>query len=185
MELKLAQEIGARLVDAVKPAVSRVEIAGSVRREKVNVKDLELVSIVQDYDLLFKRLAIHGRFIKPGVPGIIDWPPKVGSRYIRMLLNEGIKLDLFVASRVNWGGIFCMRTGSGVGEDGSPFSGFIPAMFSRWKKVSNGGKMSGGQPMRPDGTLLDLREEEEFFSLTKTEWITPSLRINNKAIRPL
>jgi DNA polymerase/3'-5' exonuclease PolX len=185
MELTEAKKIADRVCKSAKKACSRAEVAGSIRREKQNVKDVELVLVVEDYQKLFKCLSKHGRFIKPGVAEVIDWPPQEGAKYLRMMLNEGVKCDVFIATEENWGGIFCMRTGSGVGPDGSPFSGFIPAMFKRWKKVSKGGKMTGGQPTLPDGTVLPVLEEKDMFELCQVEWVEPKDRVDCKALRPL
>lgn len=185
MLLADAARLGSSLVNVVKPHVSRVEVAGSVRREKPNVKDIELVAIVSDYAGLYASLATTGRFIKPGVPDVVDWPPKVGAKYVRMLLNEDVKLDLFIANQDNWGSLLCMRTGSAVGPDGGTFSGFIPAMFSRWKRVSGGGKMSGCLPTMPDGTQLSVPEERDFFELLNVRWVEPRDRVSNKAVKPL
>ncbi len=183
MRLEEARVIADRLADAVRPAVRRVEVAGSVRRKKPVVKDIELVAVVSDYDELYRRLAPHGRFIKPGVPDVVDWPPKKGAKYVRMFLNEDVKLDLFIANRDNWGGIMVLRTGSGVGPDGNVYTGFGPAMLARWKRVSKGGKMSGGQPMLPDGTLIPVPEEEDFFRLCEAQWVPPEERIDSKAVK--
>ena len=185
MELSLAQDIGQRLVEAIKPAVSRVEVAGSVRRKKANVKDVELCCVVTDYERLFEELKKHGRFIKPGVPDVIDWPPTVGAKYLRMMLKEDVKCDVFIATPVNWGGIFCMRTGSAVGEDGNVWSGFIPQLYRKFKKVSDGGMMTGGQPTLPDGTVLPVPEEIDVFNLCKVHWVEPELRNNCKSIKSL
>ena len=72
MELVTAKQIADSIVDAIGPACSRAHVAGSIRRQKPEVKDIEIVAIVNDYDDLYKRLAPFGRFIKPGVPDIID-----------------------------------------------------------------------------------------------------------------
>jgi DNA polymerase/3'-5' exonuclease PolX len=184
MKLEDALVIAKRIVEDVRPAVSRIEIAGSIRREKENVKDIELVALVNDYDLLFEKIRNHGKFIKPGSHDIVDYEPVAGAKYLRVLLHEEVKLDFFIASRDNWGPIFCMRTGSGVGPDGSTFTAFIPHMFRRWKKVSNGGKMVGGIPTRPDGTGVPCYEEEDFFNLLKVEYVHPRDRISFRAIKP-
>lgn len=182
LNLSDALALSDTLVKRVRCVVERVEVAGSVRRRKETVKDIELVAIVSDYGALYERLATTGRFIKPGVPDVINWAPKPGAKYVRMLLNEDIKLDLFIASKDNWGGIYTMRTGSGVGPDGDPYTGFVPMMFSRWKRVSKGGKMSGGQPTLPCGTMLPVPEEEDFFALCKAKWVPPEERIDASAI---
>lgn len=183
MDLKKAFVIASRLVNLASPACSRVEIAGSIRREKPDVKDIELVAIVNDYVTLFERLKSAGKFIKPGVPEVIEWAPKPNAKYVRMMLLEGIKLDLFIANPDNWGALYCMRTGSGVGPDGNPFSGFVPQMFKQWKKVSGGGRMSGCQPTMPDGLQLSTPEEIDFFELCGVEWVEPKCRLDRKAVK--
>ena len=171
------------MLEAISPACSRCEIAGSIRREKPEVKDIEIVAIVNSYEELFNGVRKHGRFIKPGVSDIIDWEPKVDAKYLRVMLHEEIKLDLFIATPDNWAGIFLMRTGSGVGSNGSPFSGFIPGMFSRFKKLSNGGKMIGGIPTMPSGEQLLLVEEEDFFELLEMNFVPPKERTDRKVIK--
>lgn len=182
MDLATAKKIADHVVKVAGPACSRLNIAGSIRREKPSVKDAEIVAIVDNYEDLYHRLRKVGKFIKTGCPDIIEWDPKPDAKYVRMLLNEGIKLDLFIASRENWGSLYCMRTGSGVGPDGSVWSGFVPNLFKRWKKVSDGGKMSGCLPMLPDGTFVNVPEEEDFFRLCKVEWVEPCLRHDAKHI---
>ena len=183
MELVEARALADRVLATMRSTCSRCEIAGSVRREKPIVKDIEIVAIVESYDDLFEAIRQHGRFIKPGVPDVIDWEPKVDAKYLRVILNEGIKLDLFIATPDNWAGIFLMRTGSGVGSNGSPFSGFIPGMFSRFKKLSKGGKMIGGIPTMPSGEQLLLAEEEDFFELLEMNFVPPKERTDRKVIK--
>lgn len=185
MDLLAAKLIADSIHATVKPHVKRVEIAGSIRREKSSVKDVELVILEPDYEQMYAALAQHGRFIKPGVPDIIDWPPKANAKYVRMLLNGDIKLDIFVANEDNWGSLLCMRTGSAADEKGNVFNGFITGMFSTWKKISGGGKMVKCQPTMPDGLMLACPEEKDFFELCNVEWVEPSLRINRKAIKKL
>ena len=183
MELALAKNIAQSLCDLIEPAVSRSEVAGSIRRKKPEVKDIEIVARVHDYDLLYKKLSEVGHFIKPSVPDIIDWQFKPGAKYVRMLLSEGIKLDLFVASNENWGCLYLMRTGGAVGKDGNSFNGFVPGMFSRWKKLSGGGKMQGCLPTRLDGTVVSCPEEQDFFDLLDMNFVPPEERVDKRVIK--
>jgi DNA polymerase/3'-5' exonuclease PolX len=50
MELIKARRIAEELVKILRPACSRVEIAGSIRREKSEVKDIELVAVTRWVD---------------------------------------------------------------------------------------------------------------------------------------
>lgn len=184
MELAKAYKIAERIVTLIRPACVRAEIAGSIRRQKSIVKDIEIVAIVNDYDMLYRLLAVEGQFIKPGVPEIMPWPPKSDAKYVRMFLSDNIKLDLFVGNSDNWGALFCMRTGSASGDNGSAFTGFVPALFSQWKKVSKGGRMVGCQPTTVDGLQLAVPEEQDFFDLLDVEWVEPKDRTSKKAVKP-
>ena len=181
MELAIAKQMADSIVEAITPACSRAHVAGSIRRQKPEVKDIEIVAIVNDYDDLYKRLAPFGRFIKPGVPDIIDWPPKPKARYVRMLIGESIKLDLFVANPNNFGALYAMRTGSGIAPDGK--MGFIPGLFSAWKKKSGGGRMVNCMPTTPDKVSIPVPEEEDFFKLCGVEWIPPEMRRSARDVK--
>jgi DNA polymerase/3'-5' exonuclease PolX len=185
MNIDQALALAEGIVNSVRPHCARAEIAGSIRRRKPDVKDVEIVAQVSDWQGLFSALSAWGHFIKPGCPDIIPWPPKEGARYLRMMLHGGVKLDFFITSPENWGGIFMMRTGSGVGPDGNPMKGFVPGMFGRWKKVSGGGKMSEGYPTLPDGRRLAVREEEDFFRICGVELIPATERVSKSAVKAL
>jgi len=182
MEIAIAKPIADDIVASILPHCHRAEIAGSVRRMKQNVKDIEVVARVNDWESTFDSLRKWGKFIKPGVPDVIPWEPKKGAKYLRMMLDADLKLDLFLASEENWGALYTMRTGGATGPDGNPFEGFVPGMFSRWKKVSGGGKMKGCLPTLPDGRSVIVREESDFFRICGVEWVPPSERTSRGAI---
>ena len=138
IDLSVAETIGNSVLQHISPSLDRGEIAGSIRRRKPIVGDIEIVAISNDRENLIKLLGDIGQHIKPGVPGAVPWAPKIASKYLRVRLNEGMNLDLFMASRENWGGLYLMRTGSGASPDGNSFSGFVPGVFSRFKKLSGG-----------------------------------------------
>jgi len=181
--LSEATIIANKVLQHISPAMTRIEIAGSVRREKPVVGDIELVAIVADQEKLLKLIGDIGQTIKTGVPGVIPWTPKPDAKYIRVRLNEEMNLDLFVAHPDNWGGLFLMRTGSGVDKNGSPFNGFVPGIFSRFKKLSAGGRMTGVMPTMPDGTQLSVPEEQDFFDLLEMNFVPPIERTSRTVIK--
>jgi len=184
MLLSEAKNIAESIISCVSSSCKRIEIAGSIRREKEDVKDIELVVIVDDYGDFFKKLSSFGIFIKPGTHEIVEWPPKAGAKYIRMFIHEKIKLDIFVATEENWGCLFLMRTGGATGVNGSPFTGFVPALFQRWKKISGGGKMIGCLPHDSSfETYYPCREEDDFFKLLKMKFVPPNLRNDRSSIK--
>lgn len=181
MELSIAKEKAEAIVDAIQSSCIRAHVAGSIRRLKPEVKDIEIVAIVKDYDELYAQLGSFGRFIKPGVPDIIDWPPRKNAKYIRMLIDESIKLDMFVATSENFGALFAMRTGSGVGPNGT--LGFIPGIFGAWKRKSGGGRMVNCMPTTPEKVSIPVPEEEDFFRLCGVEWVPPEMRRSARDVK--
>ena len=183
IDLHEAQTIASKVLHHISPALDRGEIAGSIRRGKPVVGDVEIVAIPESHEKLVKLVRDVGQTIKPGVPGVVPWSPKPGARYIRVRLNEGMNLDLFLANPNNWGGLFMMRTGSGVGPDGNTFNGFVPGIFSRFKKLSGGGRMTDCMPTMPTGEQLEVPEEQDFFDLLEMDFVPPTERTSKNVIK--
>ena len=183
IDLQLAESIANKVRDHVMTSMNRVEVAGSIRRRKEVVGDIEICGIPDDRVKLIKLLGNIGQHIKPGVPGAVPWVPKVEAKYLRVRLEEGINLDVFLGTPQNWGGLFMMRTGSGASPDGNAFHGFIPAVFQRWKKLSAGGRMTNAMPTMPTGEQLWVPEEQDFFDLLEMNFVPPEQRITKGAIK--
>lgn len=183
IDLDQAAGIAQDIITHVRPSMARIEVAGSIRRRKPVVGDIELVALPSDRERMVHLLGEMGQFIKPGVPGAIPWDPNPDAKYLRMRLPSGANLDVFIASEHNWGGLYLMRTGGAVGPDGKAFSGFVPGMFSRWKKMSGGGRMTGAQPTTTEGVQIPLREEQDFFELLSMNFVPPEERGDRKAIK--
>lgn len=183
IDLSQAKLIAESVLKHVRPSLIRGEIAGSIRRNKEIVGDIEIVATSDNRELLVSLLSEVGQHIKPGVPGIVPWSPKLDAKYYRVRLNEGMNLDLFMASPENWGGLLLMRTGSGAGPDGNSFNGFTPGIFSRWKKLSGGGRMTNCMPTMPTGEQLWIPEEQDFFDLLEMDFVPPNERVSKAAIK--
>lgn len=183
IDLPLAESIASKVRDHVMTSMNRVEVAGSIRRRKEVVGDIEICGIPDDREKLIKLLGNIGQHIKPGVPGVVPWVPKVEAKYLRVRLEEGINLDVFLGTPQNWGGLFMMRTGSAASPDGNAFHGFIPAVFQRWKKLSGGGRMTNAMPTMPTGEQLWVPEEQDFFDLLEMNFVPPEQRITKGAIK--
>jgi len=178
-----AETIANKVRNHILPVMDRVEIAGSIRRRKEVVGDIEICGIPSDRSKLISLLADLGQHIKPGVPGAVPWTPKVEAKYLRVRLAEGMNLDVFLGTVENWGGLFMMRTGSGASPDGNTFHGFIPGIFGRWKKMSGGGRMTDCMPTMPTGEQLWIPEEQDFFDILEMDFVPPQERIAKGAIK--
>ncbi len=118
----LAECVRARLLEGA-PRVAgnvRCEIAGSLRRGRPEVGDVEIViEPTFDEDLFGSRLptstALESAIDLCVERGLLIWDRAVvrnGPRHKRLIIAAlGIPLDLFVASPDNWGNILAIRTG--------------------------------------------------------------------------
>ena len=155
-----ALEIAEKVKALLAPHCERIEIAGSIRRKKPEVGDIEIVAIPKPYDI--------GLF-ESGIATVVkQWEKVKGElpcKYTQRILPEGIKLDLFFAEPDNWGNIFAMRTGSAT------YSHL--ELASRWSSM--GYKSEGGYLHR-DGERIAVREEEDLFKLLGIPFVEPEQR---------
>jgi len=130
--LSQAQRLAADFLTAIRPFCERAEVAGSVRRGKAEVGDVEIV--VQPL-----TRPVMGLFGPMGeVDALMDFPwdswgrlAKNGPRYKQILTPQGAALDVFIVRPpAQFGLVFLIRTG--------------PADFSRW--VVTPRRKGGGLP---------------------------------------
>lgn len=160
MEYSKALIIAERIKSELAPHCERIEIAGSIRREKAEVKDIEIVAIPKPYDV--------GLF-ESGIATVVNqWQKVKGDlpcKYTQRILPDGIKLDLFLAEVGNWGLIYAIRTGS------AEFSHKVLA--TGW--VKEGYKSEGGYLMI-EGRKIPTYEEEDLFKRLKIPFVEPNQR---------
>lgn len=160
MKLHQAQQIAQQVKDLLAPHCERIEIAGSIRREKPEVKDIEIVAIPKPYDT--------GLF-ESGIATVVNqWEKVKGElpcKYTQRILPEGIKLDLFFAQPGNWGLILAVRTGS------AEYSHKVLA--NRWVQL---GYHSINGFLTHNGRVYEVREEIDLFKRLNLNYIEPSLR---------
>ncbi|WP_298266060.1 hypothetical protein [uncultured Lutibacter sp.] len=160
MKYEKAIIIAEKIKKQLAPHCERIEIAGSIRRKKPNVGDIEIVAIPKPYDV--------GLF-ESGIATVVKkWEKVKGElpcKYTQRILPEGIKLDLFFAERDNWGNIFALRTGS------ASYSHL--ELASRWRSM--GYNSEGGYLFR-DGERIAVGEEEDLFKLLHMPYVPPEKR---------
>ena len=154
MKIDEAKKIADKYVEILKPYCLRIEIAGSIRREKPEVGDIELIAIVKDIKKFSKEVNKLEK-VKGNPTG----------KYTQRILPEGIKLDLFMANIRNWGLIFAIRTGS------ARYSHEILACG--WAK--RGYKSINGI-LTKNGREIEVREEKDLFNLIGVAYVQPNQR---------
>lgn len=171
MLLTQAFHVAKDVVDVLRPVCERIEIAGSVRRGKAEVKDIEVVAVPLFLNDLFGATLLDHSL------DTFDYSPlgkveKNGHKYKKIALKDGISLDLFIVTPpAQWGVQYVIRTG--------------PSDFSQWmvtKKLHRGalpdhcyvkdGAVWDGR----DNSKYNLPEERDFFRLCGLKWTEPALR---------
>ena len=114
-----AEEIAGQLREAMEPYCEKVQIAGSVRRQKANVKDIEIVAI-PSWDERPNPGSLFGELIRTNLL-FEEWSHRAGiewlkghqpeGEYWQGLLPEGPVLDLFLGTPDTWGLDLLIRTG--------------------------------------------------------------------------
>ena len=120
-----AIKVASEIVEMLKPVCTRIVVAGSLRREKPVVGDIEILFIPQTVDrpdgffdtksvnladeLIEQKLA-EGYFAKrPGATGVFAWGK---SNKLGIHTKSGIHTDLFATNEENWHVSLVIRTGS-------------------------------------------------------------------------
>lgn len=99
MELEKAKTIANTVVKALEPYCERIEVAGSIRRRKAEVKDIDLVLIPKDRWNLDLALLRMGNYIMSG-------------KKIARVEMDSISLDVYFATEETWATLLLIRTGS-------------------------------------------------------------------------
>jgi DNA polymerase/3'-5' exonuclease PolX len=163
--LQIAEEVKAQLA----PHCDKIEIAGSIRRKKEFVKDIEIVAIPKPYETgLFKTglaevvdqwTCVKGELEYMGRPGVKP------CRYTQRILPSGIALDLFFAKPKNWGWILALRTGS------DKFNRFVLLEALKQK-----GYAAMGGYIRYRGAVEPVTSEMDLFRLCNLPYSPPEAR---------
>ena len=160
MELSKALSLAEEIIEIIKPYCSKLEIAGSVRRKKEFVKDIELVVTTPNVNILKNKLGLY--LLKENkIPFL-----KAGNKYVNFLY-KGYKFDLFISDEDNFGLTFLIRTGSAE---------FSTRMLAQWKRVTEGGASVNGYLHDKSGNKFITPTEESVFQLLKLDFIDPEFR---------
>jgi DNA polymerase/3'-5' exonuclease PolX len=164
MNLNQATIIAERVRDELAPHCDkgRCVIAGSIRRRKPEVKDVEIVCIPRQNPIdLFggQTMACQGFCDAVNV-----WPAVKGSplgRYTQRVLPDGIKLDIFIARPETWGLTLAIRTGPRE---------FSTRLAMRCRQL--GYRMEDGE-LRLHCDSVSVPEERDLFTILGLEWVEP------------
>ncbi|HYI66349.1 MAG TPA: hypothetical protein VEW95_05460 [Candidatus Limnocylindrales bacterium] len=181
--LDRARPLAEELVTLLRDSCERVEIAGSIRREKAMVADIEIVAMPKietgdggdlwgtpvEMDRLAERLEYlrrHDIVTARDVDthrrsGVVETQHKLGDRY-QALVYATLPVDLFIVRDPDqWGLIFALRTGPGD---------WNTRLVTDCKRYLR--RVEGGYVYR-SGQRVPCPEERDFFRALGQPWVEP------------
>jgi DNA polymerase/3'-5' exonuclease PolX len=178
-ELRLAYEVGmkyaARLIDVIQPACSRVRIAGSLRRHKRDIGDIEVCCIPAAHSDMFDAPVYDAFEVKKLLRQAGYRFEVAGELYIKAFAG-GVQHDIFLTTPEKWGVIFMQRTGCAEFSTKMVTQRNKGGVLPSHLRVKDGRVWSGEQ-------ALDTPEEVDYFGLTWLKWIEPEDRTSEEAQR--
>lgn len=179
MTLDHASRLASEIVRVLRPYCDKIEIGGSIRRQKPVVGDIEIVCIPK----LLPQKDLFDKTYKPQRhPGfaqaVYRWKkvkgdPSTGKYTQRVMTLEDypsikekeINIDIFIVTEENWGNQLLIRTGN------SDYSAKIMTHLNTIPGYEHrDGYLYINDVMKPVYT------EEEFYQLLQLEYVHPHLR---------
>ena len=99
MELEKAKVIADKVVAKLEPYCDKIQVAGSVRRQKPFVNDIDIVLIPRDRAALDQTLMVMGHY-------------KMAGNKITRVEMDSIPLDIYFATPETFATLLLIRTGS-------------------------------------------------------------------------
>jgi DNA polymerase/3'-5' exonuclease PolX len=145
---------------------TKIKIAGSLRRERAIIGDIEIVCIPLPYEI--------GLFMSGIATVINQWPKVKGEleygkcKYTKRILPCGMNVDIFFPEIENWGNILLIRTGDW--EFSKKFMGSL--LPQRGYKQEDGF-------LKYKNKIIPCYEEMDLFRKVGLEYIEPRDRTVN------
>jgi DNA polymerase/3'-5' exonuclease PolX len=161
--------------DYLAPFCHRIEIAGSIRRKRVNVSDIELVAVPKMLPNLLGEPTEASE-----IDNAFDDKPvtftRRGRKYWKFSFcgtsGEEYTVDLFLQPNpATWGVNFLLRTGS------SDFSHRMVTPTNAGGLMPTQYRVSEARVWRSDGIAMETPEEIDVFKLWGMQYIKPQERV--------
>ena len=193
-DLKIAEPVAERLVEQLRPYCERIKIAGSIRRRKWDVGDIELLCIPkyrretvpvdlfstnhEDIDELDEYLTLFST----SEPQALFYKRRKSTRHLagfglknKLMVDResGIPVDVFTTDSRNWGMALMVRTG--------PADFVREGIMARLLKLRHKGHAYGGITLntwlgKTGQTEVDCPDEETVFKHLKIAYQPPEAR---------
>lgn len=165
---KKAMEIAEGFVEDIRHCCERIEIAGSLRRKKAEVGDIEVVcipKIVEGVDLFGGVGEKHSLLDEY----VTTYQLLKNGPAMKQIQLYSIKVDLFVTTPEKWGVIYTIRTGC------ADFSRWLVTRRNRGGALPSFMSVNEGRIWR-NGLPYDTPKEADVFEIIGLPWILPEER---------
>lgn len=194
LSYKEAKAIADEVFHALKPHCSKIEIAGSIRREKQEgIKDVEIVCLPNVVQLgqfalfsssnAFSQTDVSTEF-RIAVSSLgVALKGKPGGKYMKIELTGGFNLDLFMPSDFDYYRQLAIRTGSADFvrnniSGGWSKKGWCGSDLGLMRKEDCLKKANSWKCINPNGELPPVwTSEQDFFEWLNLKWVEPKYRI--------
>lgn len=178
MKIEHARIIASDCVRQLRPYCDQIAICGSIRREKPEVGDIELLVIpnVMPQKDLFDKTSKEVR--NPGFGKTVRRWKKIkgdpdNGKYTQRLIEldypsireKEINLDIFIVTPENWGNQLLIRTGS---------ADYSTSIMQHLNTLEGYEHRDGY--LYINGVIKPVYTEEEFYKLLGMEYVHPHLR---------
>lgn len=195
MELQKAKKIAIEICESLQPFTDKIHIAGSIRRKKTEVKDIEIVLRPKLEAITATDLFSIGTTTYDIITGFTNAVIGLGQiekgntrgKYLKIVLPQGINLDLFIPDENDFYRQYAIRTGSAdysfkVIANGWRKIGWVGSDLGlRLEKDCIETKMPNGKSnwkcIRDKNNSPPIWEsEQDFFDWIKVKYVKPEFR---------
>ena len=158
LPLGTARPLGLRLIQQLReraPAIQQIELAGSIRRFRETIGDLDIVAAAPDPSAI-----VQAFLMLPMVASV----EMSGVNRCRVILDNGFPADLWVLPEEHWGSLLLHVTGNRYHN-----------IRLRDMTLERGISMSE-YGFTVDGRLTSCATEEEVYRYLGMQWIPPPMR---------
>jgi DNA polymerase (family X) len=173
MELIKAREIAEELKRSLGPACERIEIAGSIRRQKPDVGDIELLIIPKYGGLMGEVNRLDQEIVDLMLGRVLDYRlNKLGRRVygpknkLMVHVPSGVGVDIFSTDELCWHVSLVVRTGGKVTNQRIAMA----AIKKGWHLQAYGAGFS-----TPDGDVV-CKSERDVFEAVGLPYLPPERR---------
>jgi len=152
MKLEDARKIANNFVSEIKEFCEKIDIDGSIRRQKSEVNDIDIVLIPKLREHLIQKIRN------------ISKVEVLGKKLIRTEYS-GTQVDIYFATKETWGILLLVRTGSKEHN-----------IKLCQHAINKGMKLSSERGLMKEGKVIASKTEEEIFKGLGMDYIKPEDR---------